>query len=108
MLRSTQQRPDRARAEELLAADARGTEAGAMKRVPEGERLVAASRGARELQRHLDRVGATGREQQLAEIAGRDRREFARQSHYRFRGEAARREGKLVQLRLDGRDQPGM
>ena len=108
MLGAGEQGSDRAGAEQRLAADARGAEAGAVKAVPEGDRLVPSGDRARELEGHLDRLGAARREHQLVEIAGRDRRQLPGQRHGRLIGKAPRRERQLVQLRLQRGNQSRM
>ncbi len=57
-------------AEERLAADGNRVERRAVERVPHRDRLVPPGGEARELQRHADRARATGREENLGEVAG--------------------------------------
>ena len=66
MLGSREQGADAPAAEELLAADAGGTEAGAVKGIPEGESLEAARGHAGHLQGHLDGIRPAGGEEHLS------------------------------------------
>src|SRR5439155_16315006 len=108
VLGAGEKRPDPVRAEDVLAADAAGAEAGAMERVPERDRLESSGGEPGELQRDLDRIRAAGGEQHLAELARRDRGKLACQGDRRLVGEAARREREIVELRLDGSDEARM
>ncbi len=90
-------------AEHGFAADRDGVERGAVEAVPQRQRLVAAGREARELQRHADRERAAGREEHLAERVGRQRGEPRREVDRGGIGEPPRRKGQGVQLRLDRR-----
>ena len=58
MLTAGEQWPDGAAAKQRLATDARRTQARAMKRIPEAQGLESTGGGARELDRHFDRIGA--------------------------------------------------
>src|SRR5690606_23823855 len=95
-------------AEQLLAADARCAETGAVEGVPEGDGLEPAGRGARDLERHLDRIRTAGGKQGLGERPGRDRRELLGELDRRRASEAPGREGQLVELAPDRLDQARM
>ena len=69
---------------------------------------------ARELERHADRFGTAGREQDLPQVARRERRELCSETHGVLVGEAARRERQRpparaspLRGRADGRGRPG-
>ena len=106
MLGARQQRADRAAtAEQRLAADAGGAKAGAVKRIPEAQRLEAPGRHARQLDRHFNRVRAAGREQQLAGVAGQRleaRTERFGQFDRTVAGKTTRRKAQRVELLFDG------
>ena len=105
VLGAGQEWPVPARAVLLLPADARRAEAGAVIGVPERDRLEAAGGNPREPECDLDRVVAGRRQEDLAEGRGRPVREPPRQGDGHLVGEAAGREGEVVELGLEGRDQ---
>jgi hypothetical protein len=75
--------------------------------VPEGNRLEAPGRRARELDRDLDRVGAAGREEHAPGCVGQApelRRQRLGELDRAFAREAPRRERERVELRLDRAD----
>jgi hypothetical protein len=87
-----------------LAADGHGVERAAVGRVPHRDRLVAACRDARQLER--SRVGgrATRGEQDAVEVARGERRQAARELDGRSVGVAPGGERERVELALDRLD----
>ena len=90
-------------AEDRFAADRDGVERRPVETVPQRQRLVAAGRDARELQRHADRERAAGREQNLAQRVGRERGEPRGEIDGGLVRVPAGREGQGVELALDRR-----
>ena len=108
VLRPGHQRSGDMGTERRLAANARGAKARTMKGIPEGQRLEAPGRGPRDLERDLDRIGTTSREQDLRQVTGRQLAERLGEFHRRLVREPPRREGQIVELLFDRRDKPRM
>ena len=108
MFGAGQQRADGAGSEGRLAADTGPAEAGAVEGIPERQGLETAAICARQLEGDLDGVRAGRREQHLGQRSRCDLAELGGESDGRFRGEAARRKSQIIELILQGRDQPGM
>ena len=108
MLCACQQRANRAAvAKQRLASDAGGAEAGAVKRIPEAQRLEAPGGEAGQLDRYLDRIRAAGREKHFSGLAAqrlKARTQRLGQFNSTLAGKTARCKGQGVELALDGRD----
>jgi hypothetical protein len=107
VLGAGQQGPDVA-AEHPLAADARRIERGAVEGVPHRDGFVSTGHDTGQPERHPDGGSAARAEQRLAEITGRDLREFSREVNSPCVRVAPRAERELVELRLDRGDHRGI
>ena len=105
MLGSGQQRTH-VPAEDGFAVDGNGVQGGAVKRIPHGDRFVAAGGQAGQFQRDADGFSTAGAEQKFVEIAGCNGSQFFGQIHGNPVGIAAGAERQLIQLFFDSPPRP--